>query len=116
MGMFKFFDMPKKEPGDGLKTADWFYIIKLMVVTAVFTITMTLAGVQLLLERHIIRMGNKAKAMMEWAKKADMANEMLEGMFRVQQPKEAYERQGIGAEEAIIKTTKKQEVSNETKN
>ena len=31
MGMFKFFDMPKKEPGDGLNTADWIYIIKLIV-------------------------------------------------------------------------------------
>ena len=31
--MFKFFDMPKKEQGEGLNTADWFYIIKLIVVT-----------------------------------------------------------------------------------
>ena len=50
--------------------------------------------------------------MMEWSKKADFANEMLEDMFRVQQQKEAYERQGVGAEEAIIKK-KKQEVLNE---
>ena len=102
MGMFKFFDMPKKEPGEGLKTADWLYIIKLMVVTAVFTITMTLAGVQLLLERHIIRMGAKAKMLMEWSKKADLANEMLNEMYKVQRIKESYKSQGIGATEEKI--------------
>ena len=102
MGMFKFFDMPKKEPGERLNTADWFYLIKLMVATAFFTITLTLAGVQLLLERHIYRMDKSAKRMKEWAKKADFANEMLEDLFRVQQTKEAYERQGIGATEENI--------------
>ena len=113
MGMFKFFDMPKKEPGEALTTADWFYLIKLMVATAFFTITLTLAGVQLMLERHIKRMGDNAKKMMEWSKKADFANEMLEDLFRVQQTKESYESQGIGAEEAIIKPQNK-EVDNET--
>ena len=102
MGMFKFVDMPKKEPGESLTTADWFYLIKLMVATAVFTISLTLMGVQLLLERHINRMDKSAKALMEWSKKADFANEMLEDMFRVQQTKEAYERQGIGATEENI--------------
>ena len=102
MGMFKFFDMPKKEAGERLNTADWFYLIKLMVATAVFTISLTLMGVQLLLERHITRMGDNAKKMMEWSKKADFANEMLEDMFKVQQTKEAYERQGIGATEENI--------------
>ena len=109
MGMFKFFDMPQKEPGEALTTADWFYLIKLMVATAFFTITLTLLGVQLLLERHIHRMDKSAKTMMEWSKKADFANEMLEDMFRVQQTKEAYERQGVGAEEAIIKPKNKEE-------
>ena len=37
---------------------------------------------------------------MEWSKKADLANEMLGDMFKVQQQKEAYQRQGVGAEEA----------------
>ena len=115
MGMFKFFDMPKKEPEEALTTADWFYLIKLMVATAFFTITLTLVGVQLLLERHIDRMGDKAKVIMEWSKKADMANEMLNEMYRVQQIKKNYESQGIGAEEVKIKQ-QKQEVSNETKN
>ena len=112
MGLFKVFDLPKKEPGEGLNTADRAYIIKLIVVSAIFTISMTLLGVQLMLERHIIRMGNNAKTMMEWSKKADFANEMLEDLFKVQQTKEAYERQGVGAEEAIIKP-EKQEVLNE---
>ena len=113
--MFRFFDMPKKEPGEGLNTADRAYIIKLMVATAFFTIALTLFGVQLLLERHIHRMDKSAKKMMEWSKKADFANEMLEDLFRVQQTKEAYERQGVGAQEVIIKKNK-QEVLNETEN
>ena len=113
MGMFKFFDMPKKEPGEGLKTADWLYIIKLIVVTNFVMACLILAGVHLLLERQILRMGDNAKKMMEWSKKADLANEMLEDMFKVQQTKEAYESQGIGAEEVII-NNKKQEVDNET--
>ena len=112
MGMFKFFDMPSKEPGESLNTADRLYLIKLIVIMGVFTVSMTLLGVQLMLERHIIRMGNNAKKMMEWSKKADFANEMLEDLFRVQQQKEAYEAQGVGAEEAIININKK-EVGNE---
>ena len=112
--MFKFFDMPKKEPGEGLNTADRAYIIKLIVVSSIFTVSLTILGVQLLLERHINRMDQSAKKMMEWSKKADFANELLEDLFRVQQTKEAYERQGIKAEEAIIKQHK-QEVLNETK-
>ena len=111
--MFKFFDMPKKEQGEGLNTADRLYLIKLIVVMGLFTIAMTLAGVQFMLERHIKRMGNNAKTMMEWSKKADFANEMLEDLFKVQQTKEAYERQGVGAQEVIIKKNK-QEVLNET--
>ena len=112
MGMFKFFDMPKKEPGEAMNTADRLYIIKLIVISSVFTVSLTLLGVQLLLERHIHRMDKSAKKMMEWSKKADFANEMLEDMFKVQQTKESYESQGIGAEEAIINN--KQEVDNET--
>ena len=61
MGMFKFFDMPKKESGEGLNTADRLYLIKLIVVMGFFTISLTLLGVQLLLERHIHRMDKSAK-------------------------------------------------------
>ena len=112
MGMFKIFDMPKKEPGEGLNTADRAYLIKLIVAAALFTISMTLVGVQLMLERHINRLNTSAKSLKEWAKKADFANEMLNDMFRVQQIKESYHRQGIGADEAT-NINKKQEGSNE---
>ena len=112
MGMFKFFDMPKKEPGESLNTADRLYLIKLIVITGIFTVSMTLMGVQLMLERHINRMDKSAKAFMKWSKKADLANEMLNDMFKVQQTKEVYKSQGIGAEEVIIKQ-QKQEVGNE---
>ena len=37
MGMFKFFDLPAKEPGESLNTADRSYLIKLIVVSAIFT-------------------------------------------------------------------------------
>ena len=113
--MFKFFDIPKKELGESLNTADRLYLIKLIVITGIFTVSMTLMGVQLMLERYIARMGDKAKVIMEWSKKADLANEMLNEMFKVQQIKKNYESQGIGAEEVKIKQ-QKQEVSNETKN
>ena len=115
MGMFKFFDMPSKEPGESLNTADRLYLIKLIIVTGLFTVSLTLLGVQLMLERHIMRMGDNAKALMEWSKKADLANEMLNDMFKVQQTKENYESQGIGAEETIIKKEPK-EVLNEKQN
>ena len=111
--MFKIFKLPAKEPGESLNTADRQYLIKLIVVTGFVTVALTIAGVQLLLERHIDRMGNNAEALMEWSKKADFATELLNDMFRVQQIKESYERQGIGADEAT-NINQKQEGSNET--
>ena len=111
--MFKFFDMPKKEAGEGLNTADRLYLIKLIIITGFLTVALTLLGVQLMLERHIDRMGDKAKTFMEWSKKADLANEMLNEMFKVQQIKESYQRQGVGAEETII-NLKNKEGNNET--
>ena len=53
MGMFKFFDMPKKEPGEGLNTADRAYLIKLILISGLCTVALTILGVQLILERHI---------------------------------------------------------------
>lgn len=115
MGLFKFFDMPEKAPGEILNTADRLYLIKLIVISSIFTICLTLAGVQFFLERHIHRIGNKAKILEEWAKKADFANEMLEDMFRVQQIKESYNKQGIKATEATGINLKNKEANNETK-
>ena len=100
MGFFKVFDLPKKEPGENLNTADRAYLIKLIVVMGLVTVSLTIMGQQMLLERHIKRMDKSAKALKEWAKKADFANEMLNDMFRVQQIKESYKSQGIGADEA----------------
>ena len=114
MGLFKSLDIPKKEPGEGLNTADRQYLIKLIVVMGVVTASLSFMGQQFLLERHIHRMDKSAKALKEWAKKADLANEILNEMFKVEQIKESYKLQGIGAEETII--NKEKEVSNETKN
>ena len=113
MGMIKSLDIPPKEKGQTMDREDRAYMIKLMVASAVFTIALTLAGVQILLERHIYRMGKSAKAVMEWSKKADLANELLSDMFKVHHTKEAYKRQGIGAEEAHD-INQKQEDNNET--
>ena len=99
--MFKVFDMPKKEPGEGLNTADRAYLIKLVVVMGIVTASISIFGNMLLLEYSLHRMDKSAKALREWAKKADFANEMLNDLFKVQQIKESYKSQGIGADEAI---------------
>ena len=101
--MFKVFDLPEKQPGEALNTADRAYLIKLIVVMGIVTASISIFGHQLLLERHIARMDKSAKALKEWAKKADFANEMLEDLFKVQQIKESYQKQGIGATEATDK-------------
>ena len=98
--MFSFFKLPKKEPGEVLNTADRSYLIKLIVITGFLTVSLTVLGVQLLLERHIHRMDKSAKSLMAWSKKANLANQMLNDMFKVNQMKESYKNQGIGAEEA----------------
>ena len=100
MGFFKIFDLPAKEPGEYLNTADRTYLIKLIVVMGLVTASISIFGQQMLLERHIARMDKSSKALKEWAKKADFANEMLEDLFKVQQIKESYQKQGIGAAEA----------------
>ena len=113
MGMIKSLDIPPKEKGQVMDREDRAYMIKLVVITAFFTIALTLLGVQLMLEKHISRMGDSAKALKEWSKKADLANEILGDMFKVHHTKEAYKKQGIGAEEAHDINIK-QEDNNET--
>ena len=108
MGFIKYFDLPKKADGQAMDKADRTYLIKLIVVVGLFTFSLTIAGMQLLLERHISRMGKSAKALMEWSQKADFANEMLGEMFKVHQIKENYESQGIGAKETIVKPQTKE--------
>ena len=51
-------------------------LIKLIVVVGLLTFSLTIAGMQLLLERHISRMGKSSKSLMEWSKKANLATEM----------------------------------------
>ena len=113
MGLFKSLDIPQKEPGEGLNTADRSYLIKLIVVASVLTASLSIFGTMLLLEYTVHRMDRSAKALKEWAKKADLANEMLNEMFKVEQIKESYKLQGIGATEDKINF--KKEVENETK-
>ena len=102
MGLFKSLDIPQKEPGEGLNTADRSYLIKLIVVASVLTASLSIFGTMLLLEYTVYRLDNSAKTLKEWAKKADLANEKLNEMFKVQQIKESYESQGIGATEEKI--------------
>ena len=108
MGFFKSLDLPKKEPGAVLNTADRQYLIKLIVVTSVFTASLSICGTMFLLERNIHRMDKSAKILMEWSKKADFATEMLDDMFKVQRMKESYEKQGIKVDEAIINNNKEE--------
>ena len=115
MGLFKSLDLPKKEPGAVLNTADRQYIIKLVVVMGFVTASLSFLGMQFLLERHIARMDNSAKILMEWSKKADFANDMLDDMMRVQRMKQSYENQGIKVDETIINNNNKQEDNYETK-
>ena len=103
MGIFKSLDLPKKEPGAILNTADRQYLIKLVIITGFVTASVSICGTMFLLERHIDRMGNKAKVMMEWSKKADRANNMLSDIFKVERIKQSYEKQGIKVDETIIK-------------
>ena len=109
MGIFKSLDLPKKEPGAVLNTADRQYLIKLVIITGFVTASISICGTMLLLERNMTRMSNTAKILMEWSKKADLANEMLDDMFKVERMKESYKKQGIKVDEAIINNKKQEE-------
>ena len=109
MGIFKSLDLPKKEPEAVLNTADRQYLIKLIVVTSIFTASISIFGTMLLLERNINRIDRSTKILMEWSKKADFANDMLSDMFRVERMKQNYEKQGIKVDETIINNNNRQE-------
>ena len=108
MGVFKSLDLPKKESGAGLNTADRQYLIKLIVVTGFVTASLSLCGTVFIFERYIKRMDRSAQILMEWSKKADFANDMLDDLFKVQRMKESYEKQGIKVDEAIINNNKEE--------
>ena len=53
----------------------------------------------IMLKIYISKMDDSAEKMLAWSKKADLANDMLNDMFKVQKIKEDYNRQGIKATE-----------------
>ena len=114
MGMIKFFDIPEKKPGESLNTADRLYLIKLIVVTGLVTASLSIVGNMLLIEFAIKRIDKSARVMKEWSKKADLATELLDDLYKVEKTKESYKSQGIGAEETKVKLNKK-ELNNENK-
>ena len=116
MGLFKSLDLPKKEPGAVLNTADRQYLIKLIVVTSIFTASISIFGTMLLLERNINRMDKSAQVMKKWSKKADFATELLDDLYKVERMKQSYKSQGIKVEETIINNNNKQEDNYETEN
>ena len=104
-------DMTQKKLGRSFSRDDRLYFTRLIIIAIFCTACVTLAGVRLLFDKHVALMSNNIKALNEWSKKAVLANEMLEDLFKFQQTKEAYESQGIGATEATkeinLKTNKK---------
>ena len=87
-----------------MSTADRRYFTRLIVAAVFCTVSVTMAGVQYFMAQQAVNV----KALIEWSKKADFAQEMLDDLVEFQQEKEAYKRQGIGAEEATkeVKTKK----------
>ena len=75
------------------------YLKKLIVIMGVCTVGLTMAMTSILLEINLKRMANTAKILTEWSKKADLAHEQLNDMYKVNQIKESYQKEGIGAEE-----------------
>ena len=75
------------------------YLTKLIVIMGVCTVGLSMAMTSILLEINLKRMSNTTKILTEWSQKADFANQQLNEMYRVNQIKESYQQQGIGAEE-----------------
>lgn len=86
-----------------MSTADRRYFTRLIIASVFCIISVTLAGVNFFLSRQAVNV----RALMEWSKKADFAKEMLDDLFEFQQEKEAYKRQGIGADEATYEVNQK---------
>ena len=66
----------------------------------VCTVGLTMFATAVVFELNISRMDKTVKILKEWSKKADLANEQLNTMYKMNQIKESYQNQGIGAEEA----------------
>ena len=78
------------------------YLVKLIVVMGCVSVALSFLMTTIAFERNLARMHDTAKTLMEWSKKADLANEMLNDMYKVERTKEIYESQGIGATEENI--------------
>ena len=63
------------------------------------TVGLSMLATSIMWEINLARMDKSAKTIMEWSKKADLANEMLNDLYKVERLKESYENQGIGAKE-----------------
>ena len=113
--MIKFFDLPEKADGQAMDKADRLYLIKLIVITGIFTASLSVLGSMFLIEYAIKRIDKSALAIKEWSKKANLATELLDDLYKVEKTKEQYKSQGIGAEETKVKLNKK-ELKNEKQN
>ena len=65
----------------------------------VCTVGLSMFATAVVFELNIAKLDRAAKILNEWSKKADLANQQLNEMYRVNQIKESYQQQGIGAEE-----------------
>ena len=80
------------------------YLVKLIVIMGIATVSLSMLATSIMWEINLARMDKSAKTIMEWSKKADLANEMLNELYKVERLKESYENQGIGATEENINT------------
>ena len=75
------------------------YLTKLIVAMGICTVGLTMVAVSIMLEINLKRMAHVSNILTEWSKKANLANEVLDDMYRVHKIKQSYQQQGIGAEE-----------------
>ena len=69
------------------------------MIMGVCTVGLSMFATAVVFELNFSRMDKTVKILTEWSKKANLANEVLDDMYRVHKIKESYQQQGIGAEE-----------------
>ena len=75
------------------------YLVKLIVVMGIVTASLSMLTTSIMLSVYISKLDKSAQQMLTWSKKADLATDMINDMFKVQKIKEDYGRQGIKATE-----------------
>ena len=70
------------------------------MIMGVCTVGLSMFATAVVFELNFSRMDKTVKILTEWSKKANLANEVLDDMYRIHKIKESYQQQGIGAEEA----------------